>query len=179
MPLRREATLEEKLAQVKELIENPDSLSAMSEGSKVIIMIVKPKEESEVIDELKKIYSEKFSSVNCAEQMIKTANNYGYEQLREDLEFFGDSLLADFSQKIRDRIVDEILRTCEMMNSEIVVLHRVGILNGITRLNPIIEAVAGRLKKPLLIIYPGKRNGNTLTFLNSRHDMSVYRAIII
>lgn len=179
MPLRHEATLKEKLAQVKELLENPDSLPAMTEGSKVIIMVVNPKEEGKAVNELKRIYKEKFLSVNCAEQMIKAANDYGYEQLREDLEFFDGSLLADFSRKIRDRIVDEILRTCEITDSKIVVLHRVGILNGITRLNPIIEAVAGKLKNPLVIIYPGKRNGHTLTFLNSRHDTSIYRATII
>jgi len=179
MPLRHEATLKEKLSQVKELLKKPDSLPAMTEGSKVIIIVVSPKEETKAVDEFRKTYKEDFLSVNCAKQMIETANDYGYEQLREDLKFFGNSLLADFSREIRDKIVDEILQTCGVTNSKIVVLHRVGILNGITRLNPIIEAVAGKLKNPLVIIYPGKLKGHTLTFLNSRHDTSIYRAVIV
>ncbi len=176
MPLKNEAALKEKLEQVRDLLERPESLAANTEGSKVIIVVVKPKEESKAMNELKRAFDGKFASVNCAKQLIRVANDYGYEQLREDLEFFG---FDDFSQKIKEEIVNEILRACEKSDIEFVVLHRVGILNGVTRLNPIIEDVSGKLKKPLLIIYPGKRESHALTFLNSRHRTSVYRAEVI
>ncbi|HCZ06894.1 MAG TPA: hypothetical protein DHV12_07185 [Thermotogae bacterium] len=179
MLLKREATLREKLEQVKELLENSNSLSAMTEGSKVIIMVVNPKEESKAINELSRTYKGKILSVSCAEQVIKTANDYGYEQLRENLESFGEVTLDDFSKRVKDKIVEEILRVSKTSDIRVVVLHRLGILNGITRLSPIIEGVAGKLRNPLLVIYPGKREGHTLTFLNSRHKTSIYRAAII
>ena len=125
------------------------------------------------MDRIDQLYEGRFRKVNIARVLIDAADSYGLEQLREDMEFFGESFVEEFSQKLQQRIITEILRASE--EGEFVVVHRLGILNGLLRLNPIIEPLVTRLKKPVVVIYPGTRRDEELCFLDSRHTASVYR----
>lgn len=177
MQSRTSETIPEKLNEISEIILKPESLSSVSEGSKVIVMIVAPKEEAKAVENLKQRFERKLHLINTGELLVDTARQYGVTTLEEDFDFIGKSALRSFSQKLLDRINKEIIDSSK--ENEITAIHRLGVLNGFFGLNPIIEAVAGQLANPVLVIYPGKRKDKILTFLDGRHSTSIYRAKIV
>jgi len=174
---RNELTLSDKLNLISEILERPDLLANETEGSKVIILTVSPKEEIVALRDLKLRLGEDTGMLDCAKALSETAENYGLENLAEDYDFFGKSCVKDFSNRFLSRLTRALEETSKSF--PLTVVCRLGILNGFFSLNPLIEAVTGKLANPALMIYPGKREDRILKFLDGRHTASVYRAVIL
>ncbi len=170
-----EITLKGKINLLKNLLEKSDEIKSKTEGSKVIILTVDPTEETKAIEELKRIFDD-MSYIDISKILLEAVDEYGLENLKEDREFYGNNYKESFLRKFLNLIIEE---TINQSKDKIVVIHRIGILNDLLRINQIIESVAGDLNNPVVMIYPGKRKEEELHFLNDRHVTSVYRAEII
>ncbi|MGC8637994.1 MAG: BREX protein BrxB domain-containing protein [Athalassotoga sp.] len=170
-----ELTLKDKINILESLFKRPDEIKSKTEGSKVIILTVDPKEETKALEELKKTF-DSMTYIDISEILLKVIDEYGLENLKEDREFYGNNYKESFLRKFLNLIIEE---TINQSKYKIVVIHRIGILNGLLRINQIIESITGDLNNPVVMIYPGKRQEERLHFLNERHVTSVYRAEII
>lgn len=176
MPLRDDLSLFEKLYMLSEKLERPDLLASETEGSKAIVLIVSPREETNGLRELKMRFEGKLGLLNLGSKLTETAERYGIENLKDDFSFFGKTCINDFSQLLLSACIESIVQAASA--SYLTAVYRLGILNGFFGLNPLIEGVTGKLVNPVLFIYPGKRKEHILTFLNGRHTTSLYRAIV-
>lgn len=168
--------LEHKISELQKMLKKKEELLGMTEGSKVVILTVDPKKESIALQKLKKLLPKNTSYLDVSEFVIQAVEEYGIENLRSDKEFYGRS----YMEGIKERISDLVISTIRKKTSKgICVIHRLGILNGIVRLTPIIESITGTLIFPMIAMYPGRKKDNTLYFLGERHITSIYRAEII
>jgi hypothetical protein len=169
-------TLREKIKLLHNLLENSDQLAGMTEGSKVIVLIVDPKDESEAVRELNNSFDDSVEYIDASDVLLKVTDEYGLDELKSDKKFFKESYMEIFSDKLLNAIISEIT---QKTSKKTTIIHRIGILNGILRLTPIIESIAGKLTFPLVVVYPGKKKDNLLHFLEKRHVTSIYRAEVI
>jgi|YelNatPaOPRAMG01_1025707.scaffolds.fasta_scaffold09368_5 hypothetical protein len=168
-------TLKDKIHLLEDLFKRPDEIKSKTEGSKVIILTVDPKEETKALEELQKTF-DSMNHIDISEVLLRITDEYGLENLKEDREFYGNNYKENFLRKFLNLIIEEIINKS---SDKIVVVYRIGILNGLLRINQIIESITGNLNYPVIMIYPGKRKGEELHFLKNRHVTSVYRAEII
>jgi len=177
MHLKNNLSLSEKLNILSEKLERVDSLTSETEGSKAVVLIVSPKEETTAIRELKIRFEGRMKLLNLGSIISETATRYGMDNLAEDFSFLGKSCIKDFAHLLHSKMTESIVKSSK--DNPLTVIHRLGILNGLFGLNPLIEEVTGKLVNPVLFIYPGKRKEHILTFLDGRHTTSVYRALVI
>lgn len=177
MPSRDDLVLPDKLNLLSDILARPGSLASETEGSRVIVLIVAPREESAALRELKIRYEGRLGLLDAAGKLVETASGYGMENLEDDFSFFGRACIKDFSPLFLSGLVEGIVQACG--KHELTTVHRLGIINGFFGLNPLIEGVAGRLVNPAVFLYPGKKKDHILTFLDGRHTTSVYRALVI
>ncbi len=169
-------TFKEKIELLKDLLKRPDEIKGRTEGSKVIILTVMPEEETDAIEELNKTFDDRITYIDTSEILLKVADKYDLENLKYDRNFYGKDYKESFLRLLLDSINKEIT---EKSSEKTVAIHRIGILNGLIRLNQIIESITETLKYPLIVVYPGNRKNDSLNFLNNRHVTSIYRAEII
>lgn len=177
MHLRDNLSLSEKLDMLSDKLSRADSLVSETEGSRVIVLIVAPKEEAAAVRELKMRFEGRINLLNFGAKLVETAKSYGMDNLEDDFSFLGKSSIGDFSKLLLNGLIESIVESSKA--NPITAVHRLGILNGFFGLNPLIEGVTGNLANPALFIYPGKRKDHILTFLDGRHTTSVYRALVI
>jgi len=177
MPLPGNLTLSDKLNILSEKLERVDSLISETEGSKAVVLIVSPKEETTAVRELNIRYEGRLKLLNLGSVLAEVVGNYGLDNLAEDFAIFDESCIRDFSQLLLEKLKERIIEASE--EKHLTVIHRLGILNGFFGINPLIEGVTGKLVNPVLFIYPGKKRENDLTFLDGRHTTSLYRALVI
>lgn len=176
MHLEADITLKEKLELLEDLLKRPNEIKSRTEGSKIVILTVDPKKETNAVKEMRKKFGENIICVDASEILLKVADEYGLENLKEDREFYGENYRESFLRILLNSINEEIVKKS---SEKIVAIHRIGMLNGLLRVSQIIESITENLRYPLIIIYPGKRKDDTLYFLNNRHVTSIYRAEII
>ncbi len=169
-------SLKEKMSILEDLLKRPDEIKGRTEGSKVIILTVPPAEETNAVKDLKKALYDQAAYLDSSEILLKTLDEYGLENLKEDKEFYGKDYKESFLRMLLGSITEEIVKKS---SEKTVVIHRIGILNGLLRLNQVIESITENMKFPLIVVYPGKRKDESLYFLNARHVTSIYRAEII
>lgn len=169
--------LKDKLNELRNVLSSPESLTSSSEGSKIIVFTVSPKEETKTIDEMNHALGNNTSFFNTAKFLTEVANDYGLDNLKNDYDFLGNLALDDFSHILLDKLKTKVIEYSK--ENELTIVHRIGILNGFLGIYPLIERVSGKLTNPVVIIYPGKRKDHRFTFLNGRHTTSMYRAIVI
>ncbi|HNW47646.1 MAG TPA: DUF1788 domain-containing protein [Thermotogota bacterium] len=177
MYLQNDPTLSDKLNMISVTLERPDLLANESEGSKVIILTVLPKEENSAVRNLTQRFSNNAATLDCAKILTETVQGYGLSNLEEDFLFCGRACFNDFSSRFLSQLTDAIVGSSK--GASLTVVCRLGILNGFFSLNPLIEALTGRLANPVIMIYPGRREDRVLKFLDGRRTASVYRAVII
>ncbi len=177
MHLRDNLSLADKLDIISDKLSRVDSLVSETEGSRVIVLIVAPKEEAAAVRELKMRFEGRINLIDFGTKLVETANGYGMDNLEDDFSFLGRASIGDFSKLLLKCMVESIIESSK--DSPITAVHRLGVINGFFGLNPLIEGVTGNLANPALFIYPGKRRDHILTFLDGRHTTSVYRALVI
>jgi hypothetical protein len=170
-------TLKDKLNELRNVLSSPEPLTSSSEGSKIIVFIVAPKEETKAIDEMNHALGNNSTFFDTAKFLTEVANDYGLDNLKDDFEFLGNPALDDFSYLLLEKLRTKVIESSR--DNELTIIHRIGILNGLFRINSLIEKVSGQLTNPVVIIYPGKKKDHRLTFLDGRHSTSMYRAIVL
>lgn len=177
MHLRDNLSLSEKLDMLSDKLSRADSLVSETEGSRVIVLIVAPKEEAAAVRELKMRFEGRINLLDFGAKLVETANGYGMENLESDFSFLGKSSIGDFSLLLQKSLIGSIVESSQL--NPLTAVHRLGVINGFFGLNPLIEGVTNKLLNPAVFIYPGKRKDHILTFLDGRHTTSVYRALVI
>ena len=177
MHLRDNLSLADKLEIISDKLSRVDSRVSETQGSRVIVRIVAPKEEATAVREVRMRFEGRINVLNLGAKLVETAKSYGMDNLEDDFSFLGKSSIGDFSKLLLNGLIESIVESSKA--NPITAVHRLGILNGFFGLNPLIEGVTGNLANPALFIYPGKRKDHILTFLDGRHTTSVYRALVI
>lgn len=171
-----EQTIEDKIDELEKVLLKPQELKSLSEGSNIIILVIDPQQESFTLQLIQKKFP-KSSLINCSKILLDSVDQYGIQNLRDDYEFSANLFLQDFAHFLFDNLKNTIIKGS--IDYYLPFFYRVGLLNGIIRVNSIVESLAGCLQNPFIILYPGQKRDHILTYLNGRHKTSVYRAYII
>lgn len=168
-----EQTVEEKIHELEKVLTRPQELKSLSEGSNIILLVIQPQQEPYVTKLIQKKFP-KSLMVNCSTIFLDSVEEYGIQNLKDDFEFSENGFLQDFAHFLFENLKNSIIKEIDKYN--LIFLSRVGLFNEIIRVNTIVESLTNCLRAPMVILYPGQKKDHTLTYLNGRHRMSIYRA---
>ena len=171
-----EQTAADKIDELKKVLLRPQELKSLSEGSNIVLLVIEPQQESFAIQLIQKKFPQSLL-INCSNILLDSVDQYGIQNLRDDFDFSANLYLHDFAHFLFEKLKNTLIEGSR--DNHLLFLYRVGLLNEIIRVNSIVESLAGCLPNPFIILYPGQKKDRTLTYLNGRHKMSVYRAYII
>ncbi len=152
-------SLESKFNDLKLAINEDRGRLPTSQGVNALIMVYPPEQENAFLKRAKTDYGDQYI-IDLSELFVDYIEEFGIDVFREMYKNYrSTSIFYDDSSPEKD-FLDVILKEIKKadQNNKMPVLIRTGILYGTgIRNNVILESdVVAKMKKPLLIFYPGK-----------------------
>lgn len=172
-----------KFTDLKFYIANQDQLRLTSNGGNSILFSYPPDEEQQYIEKAKDLYAEEAVFIDVSKILVKFIDEDGWDSFESLYRDFINTPHQIFHSNdpeidLFDMIINEISNACR--NDKIPFLIRTGCLigTGIENANIMEHKIVMNLKRPLVIFYPSKIEGDNLFFLNFK-PASKYRCTLV
>jgi hypothetical protein len=164
-------------------VENQDQLRRQANGGNSILFSYPADEENVYVAEAKKRYGDRASFIDVGKQFVEFIEGEGWDSFKEYYAEFKDTPHLVFrsddpSKDLFDLIISRIVSACE--DGKVPFLVRTGCLfgTGIENVNVMEHKSVISLKRPLVIFYPSRTEGDNLYFLNFK-PASKYRCTLV